>query len=142
MIGIFAAAWASVPLGCGPDAPKLATLRSQVESTPAGASVTVEGLIRDIDPSVKRALPATDAAVLSQIGGPTDGFYEFDTVNLRNEPGRIRVEFEKTDGSLAALRQPRPLRILVVPARSPQPHRDRALAERIARELLTFATRR
>lgn len=104
--------------------------------------MTVEGLIRDVDPAVRRALPIADAAVLKQTGGATDGYIEFETVDLRGEPGMVRIEFEKTDGSLRARREPRTMSILVRAGRFPHPERERDLAERIGREILTFASTR
>lgn len=123
---------------CGPAEPKLAPLTSPIRADQAGASVTIRATIRDFRPALMRALPSIEFAPLTETGSPEEGDLEIEIVGLLGEPGCVRMEFEPTDGSLKALREPREVTIRVSVGRFGDASREKKLAERVAREALTL----
>lgn len=123
---------------CGPAEPKLAPLTSPVRADRAGASVTIIAKVRDLRPAVMRSLPSIEFAPLTEHASPEEGFLEIEIVGILGEPGSVRMEFEQTNGSLKALREPREITILVSVGRFGDAKREKQLAERVAREALTL----
>lgn len=123
---------------CGPEEPRLAPLTSPISASKDGASVTIIAKIRDVRPAVMRALPSIEFAPLNESGSAVEGFFDYELVGLRGEPGRVRVEFTPTDGTLKALREPAPITISVRIGHFADRTREQSLTRRIAREALTL----
>lgn len=124
---------------CSQSGSALPPLNDPVVADGEWSRVTVKGRLRDAPAAVRRGLPIRNFAVLSESGGGTDGFLEYEIVGVRGEPGRVRLEFERTDGSLTAGRIERPITISVHLGRFGDAEGQRALASRIAREMLSLS---
>lgn len=139
LFGMLLGLAALVGPSCAPESPRLVPLPSPVVATDSGAQTTVTAKPRDAGYAVRRALPAFDLAVLSESGSPPEGFFTFEIVALRGDPGLVRFDFGPTGASLAAARAARSMTITVRLGRLGDPSREKALAARIAREALTLA---
>ncbi|MBL8746131.1 MAG: hypothetical protein JNK58_07225 [Phycisphaerae bacterium] len=138
MVGTLAALALAFATACGPDEPRLLPLTSPIAQDHEGARVTISARIRDVRPALMRSLPSIEFAPLRESGSAPEGFLDFELVGLRGEPGSVRVEFAATDGSLPALREPRPMTIRVRIGHFGDAERERSLARRMAREALTL----
>lgn len=135
--GIFACGAA----GCGSTEASLEPLSSEVVVSREGARVEANGRLRDVRPAVLRALGDAGMTTISESWREPEGLAEFELVGLAGEPGSLRVRFDPVGEGLAERRQVRPLSIEVRVGRFGEPERERSIAARVAREVITFAAR-
>lgn len=126
---------------CAGGEPALEPLPSRATATSAGAELRFSARPRDLRAALMRALPLVEFAPLNESGSGPEGFFDFEIVGVRGEPGRVRAEFEPTTDTFASMRENRPVMLRVSIGRFGDAPRERTLAERTAREALTLGKR-
>ncbi|MDX2115634.1 MAG: hypothetical protein SFZ24_08455 [Planctomycetota bacterium] len=111
--------------------------RSPVRAVAAdqGATLTIQGKLRDVRPALLRALSLGELAILQESGSEQEGTLIFDIIGARNESGVVTLRFTPLTPALEDRRSPRDLHVTARVGRFSDPAAEHKLAERFAAEL-------